>query len=136
MGLFGPTPKNRGSKSALGVENIAIISTQLIRAGYTVLNSYGLLRGNDLLIEDADGKFWRIWCRTAWFSKDRASLCFSGPEKKSDCGVGYFAVYHPRLNKVYLLPTSHVRSGENTLRLVSTDSGRESRAQWAEDYEL
>src|SRR5260370_18352552 len=102
MGLFGPTPKNRGSKSALGVENIAIISTRLIQAGYTVLNSYGLLRGNDFLIEEADGKFWRIWCRTAWFSKDRANRCFIGPPKKCDGTVGYFSVYNPRRNKVYL----------------------------------
>ena len=32
----------------------------------------------DLVIEDANGEFWRVQCKTAWLSKDHSTLQFAG----------------------------------------------------------
>lgn len=148
MGLFGPSPRNNAGRSSVGAESTAIIAAKLVQSGYVVLTPYGSIHQHDLLIEDAEGQFWRLWCRTAWFSKDRTAIIFDGSnpfEKKVAArrrtiqevvrrDVDYFVVYHPRLHKVYLLPASHVAPGENSLQLVSTET--EGQVRWAEDYEL
>lgn len=148
MGLFGPSPRSNGSRSSVGAESTAIIAAKLVQSGYVVLTPYGSIHLHDLLIEDAEGQFWRLWCRTAWFSKDRTAILFDGSspfekkvaarrsslKEKSRNDVDYFAVYHPRLHKVYLLPALHTAQGENSLQL--TPKGREQEGMWAQDYEL
>lgn len=147
MGLFGPNPKNTRSESVSGAENIAMISAKLMQSGYTTLAPYSILNQHELLIEDADGQFWRVQCRTAWLSKDRVYLVFDGSspwnkkvggrrssQKTQRNAVDYFAVYSPRLHKAYLIPASDVGENENYLRLVPAHDG--ISALWAQDYEL
>lgn len=65
MGLFGPKrhPKSTGEYSEV------VIAERLLRAGYNVLTPYGDSLRYDLVIEDADGRFWRMQCKTAWLEK-------------------------------------------------------------------
>src|SRR5258708_24323029 len=65
MGLFGP---KRHSKS-IGEYSEVVIAERLLKAGYNVLTPYGDSLRYDLVIEDADGKFWRVQCKTAWMDK-------------------------------------------------------------------
>lgn len=65
MGLFGP---KRHTKSA-GEYSEVVITERLLKAGYNVLTPYGDSLRYDLVIEDADGKFWRVQCKTAWLEK-------------------------------------------------------------------
>ncbi len=60
MGLIEPTKKQLGERSQ------AHIIAQLLEAGYSVLAPYGDSSRYDLVIEDAEGQFWRIQCKTAW----------------------------------------------------------------------
>ncbi len=150
MGFFRPTPKERGIKGAIGAESEAVIAAALIQAGYTVLTPNGYVHRYDLVIEDAEGKFWRIQCKTAWLSKDRATLRFNGysllmkgQKGRSESkrmgyanNVDYFAVYSPDTRKVYLLPITHVKNTENCLRLIPTGNNQEKNVRWAADYEL
>ncbi len=150
MGFFRPTPKEKGIKGAIGAESEAVIAAALIQAGYTVLTPNGYMHRYDLVIEDANGEFWKIQCKTAWLSKDRATLRFNGYSllMKGQKGrseskrmgyandVDYFAVYSPDTRKVYLLPITHVKNTENCLRLIPTGNNQEKNVRWATDYEL
>ena len=150
MGFFRPTPKEKGIKGAIGAESEAVIAAALIQAGYTVMTPYGYMHRYDLVIEDANGEFWKIQCKTAWLSKDRATLRFNGYSllMKGQKGrseskrmgyandVDYFAVYSPDTRKVYLLPITHVKNTENCLRLIPTGNNQEKNVRWATDYEL
>ena len=40
------------------------IITRFLQLGYIVLTPYGGNQRYDLVIEDADGQFWRIQCKT------------------------------------------------------------------------
>jgi PD-(D/E)XK endonuclease len=150
MGFFRPAPKEKGIKGGIGAESEAVIAAALIQAGYTVLTPNGYMHRYDLVIEDAEGKFWRVQCKTAWLSKDRATLRFNGysllmkgqkgrsESKRIDYAndVDYFAVYSPDTRKVYLLPITHVKNTENCLRLIPTGNNQEKNVRWATDYEL
>jgi hypothetical protein len=56
MGMFG---LKKDSKST-GERSEAIIMGRLIAAGYAVLLPFGENKRYDLVIEDADGLFWRV----------------------------------------------------------------------------
>src|ERR1051326_8672037 len=150
MGFFQPKPKEKGIKGAMGAESEAVIAAALIKAGYTVLIPNGYMHRYDLVIEDAEGKFWKVQCKTAWLSKDGATLRFNGysllmkgqkgrSESKRmsyENDVDYFAVYSPNTQKVYVLPITHVKNTENSLRLTPTMNNQEKHVRYAITYEL
>src|SRR5579871_3449001 len=150
MGSFRPPAKEKGIKGAVGTESEMVIATALTLAGYTVLTPNGYMHRYDLVIEDAEGKFWKIQCKTAWLSKDRATLKFNGYSllMKGQKGrsvskrmtyendVDYFAVYSPDTQKVYLLPIADVNNTENNLRLIPMGNNQEKRVRYAAEYEL
>lgn len=51
---LGPTKKQLGERSQ------AHIIARLLEVGYTVLTPYGDSSRYDLVIEDADGNFWKV----------------------------------------------------------------------------
>jgi len=75
------------------------------------------------VIEDTDGQFWRVQCKTAWLEKrsDDQIIRFKkasnhyhyrgGKYSHAHRGyqgqIEYFAVYSPDLDKVYLVPIDH-----------------------------
>ena len=150
MDFYRPIPKEKGIKGAMGAESEAVIAAALIQTGYTVLTPNGYMHRYDLVIEDAEGRFWKVQCKTAWLSKDKTTLRFSScsilykgqkgrketVKKNYANDVDYFAVYSPDLRKIYLIPISHVVNTETTLRLVATKNKQESYVRWAADYEL
>lgn len=150
MGSFRPMPKEKGLKGSVGTESEAVIAAALIQAGYTILTPNGYMHRYDLVIEDDEGKFWKIQCKTAWLSRDKATLKFNGysllmkgqkgrtESKRMNYAndVDYFAVYSPDTRKVYLLPISDVGNTENSLRLVPTGNKQEKKVKYAANYEL
>ena len=60
MRLFGP----KQNPKAIGERSQAHISARLLDVGYNVLTPYGDNTRYDLVIGDADGKFYRIQCKT------------------------------------------------------------------------
>lgn len=148
MRLVGP---KRHTDRTGDVSEAAII-TRLLQAGYVVLTPYGKQHRYDLLIEDADGLFWRIQCKTAWVEQDGASIDFNtsnthysyvnstnrGIHKRKDYRgqIEFFAVYCEALDKVYLIPIDDVGPTQARLRLMPTKNGQEKNIRWAKDYEL
>jgi PD-(D/E)XK endonuclease len=146
MGLFGP----KSNKKALGERSQAIIMYKLLEAGYNVLTPYGDNTRYDLVIEDADGQFWRVQCKTGWLDKEGtvirfavASLNYHTKAGKTTHGrkdyqgeVDYFTVFSPDTEKVYLIPISHTGKTEMMLRLVPAKNSNGYGVKMAADYEL
>src|SRR5215471_6962162 len=130
MGQFGPAQNNKTK----GEQSEAIIMAKLIEVGYGVLMPFGDNTRYDLVIEDADGNFYRIQCKTGWLENNDAYIEFktassyyhtragrTGHGRKDYRGqVDYFAVYCSDKGKVYLVPVDHVGMANAMLRLLPT----------------
>ena len=151
MRLLRPIPKERGLKGSVGAESEAIIAAELIRSGYTVLTPNGYMHRYDLVIEDANGDFWKIQCKTAWVVDGGNALEFStaslaqagqrgrkfSTRKHYKNDVHYFAVYSPDTRKVYLIPVDDAGNASMRLRLTeTTKNGQTKGVKFAVDYEL
>src|SRR5437667_668817 len=109
MGLLGGV---RRDTNRIGAISESAIITRFLQCGYVVLTPYGGNQRYDLVIEDADGQFWRIQCKTAWLDEGGAVLKFDTANhnvtgKKRDWRhyrgqCEYFAVYSAELGKVFL----------------------------------
>lgn len=146
MGLFGP---KRDSKS-VGERSEAIIMSRLLQVGYMVLTPFGESSRYDLVIEDADGGFWRVQCKTAWLSGDCTYIRFNtasnhyhykggrttNARRNYQGQIEYFAVFSPDTDKVYLIPVDHVGTTQAHLRLVKTTAKNQHGIRMAIDYEL
>ncbi len=146
MGLFGPKQNTK----TIGERSEAIIIAKFLEVGYGVLTPFGDNRRYDLVIEDADGNFYRIQCKTGWIESDGAYIEFAtastyyhtragktGHGRKDYRGqIDYFAVYCPDTMKVYLVPVNHVGTTNAKLRLVPTKNKQEKNVHWAQDYEM
>ena len=147
MGLFGP---KRHTKS-IGQQTEAAIITKLLEVGYNVLIPYlGENLRYDLVIEDADGKFWRVQCKTGRIDDNQEYIEFNAASsyyhhrkggttwgKRTYHGqVEYFAVYCPDTRGVYFLPIEQVTTNKMRLRLSPTRNNQEKSVHWAKDYEL
>jgi PD-(D/E)XK endonuclease len=140
----------KGNKKALGERSQAIIIFRLLEAGYNVLTPYGDNTRYDLVIEDADGHFWRVQCKTAWLHKDGMAIEFATASTYYHTRAGrmnhgrrdyqgqveYFAVYSPHTEHVYLIPISHVGKTSMQLRLVPAKNNNQYGIKMAADYEL
>jgi PD-(D/E)XK endonuclease len=146
MGNFGPKQNNKTT----GERSEAIIIAKFLEVGYGVLTPFGDNRRYDLVIEDADGNFYRIQCKTGWIESDGAYIRFAaastyyhtragrtGYGRKDYRGqVDYFAVYCPETRKAYLIPVDHVGVTDVRLRLLPTANKQEKNVRWAKDYEI
>ncbi len=148
MGVLGP--RRHTQKTGDISEQAAI--TRLLECGYTVLQPIGQMHRYDLVIEDADGKFWRIQVKTGWLDHDDTVIRFKTISSTYHYnGVGsrggtrsrgyrgdaeYFCVYVESLRKVYLVPVDEVGASHVTLRLTPSKNNQEKNVRLAKDYEL
>jgi hypothetical protein len=142
--------KPKQNHKAIGEQSEAIIMAKLLEAGYSVLMPFGDNRRYDLVIEDADGKFWRIQCKTGWLENEgdyiqfaTASTYYHTRAGRTDHGrrdyrgqIDYFAVYCHENKEVYLIPVDHAGVSQMNLRLVPTKNNQEKNVRWAKDYVL
>ena len=140
--------KPRQNPKAVGERSEAIIMAKLVELGYEVLKPFGDNLRYDLVIEDADGKFWRIQCKTGrsngeYIEFAPASLYYHTRAGKTVNGsksyhgqIDYFAVYCRETRGVYLVPVSHTGTSQVSLRLVPTKNNQEKNVRWAKDYEI
>ena len=144
VGIFGP----RRHSKARGEHGEAVITARLLEAGYNVLVPYGDAQRYDLVIEDADGKFWKIQCKVGWMDKECVRFNTSsnhyqyrgGKDNYTRRGyvgqIDYFAVYSPDTGKVYLVPVDHAGKTDMWLRLTPAKTRNQHDTHMAEDYEL
>jgi hypothetical protein len=145
MDLSEPTKKQLGERSQ------AYIIARLLEMGYTVLSPYGDSSRYDLVIEDAEGQFWRVQCKTAWVAgEDDGYITFATTSLRSRSTNGkvqysrakytgqieYFAVYSHEQRKTYLIPASQAAGNTMRLRLAPSKNNQEKNIKWAKEYEL
>src|SRR5207248_2619165 len=141
-----PKPDNK----SVGERSQAIILARLSEVGYSVMIPFGENHRYDLVIEDGDGNFHRIQCKTGCISNgcidfSTASSYYHHPRKGGKIDhwrrdyrgqIEYFAVYSPETKRVYLVPVDHVPLTEGKLRLEPTKNNQEKLVRWAKNYEL
>src|SRR5215472_3340358 len=101
MGLLG---KGKHDTNSIGDISESAIITRFLQLGYIVLTPYGGNQRYDLVIEDAEGQFWRIQCKTGRIDEVRTAIMFNtairnvtGKNRQSGDYRGqcdYFAVYN------------------------------------------
>ena len=142
--------KPKQNHKAVGEHSEAIIIAKLLEVGYHVFVPFGDNLRCDVVIEDADGKFWKIQCKTGWTENDGAYIEFATSSSyyhtkagRTDHGrkdyrgeIDYFAVYSPETTKVYIVPIDQVSVTSAMLRLKPTKNNQEKGVRWAKDYEL
>jgi len=143
MGLLG---RDKRDTKRIGDISESAIITRFLKLGYVVLTPSGGNQRYDLVIEDADGQFWRVQCKTGRIDEGRTAITFStairnvtGKNRQSRNYRGqcdYFAVYNERLNKVYLIPVDQVGTTGAVLRLAPRKNNQAKNILWAKDYEL
>jgi hypothetical protein len=143
MGLLGP--KRHTQKTGDISEQAAI--TRLLQCGYVVLQPVGQMHRYDLVIEDADGKFWKVQVKTGWVVEDEGIIMFASASSQNYTvkakgwrgykgQADYFCVYVEELNRLYLIPVDEVGASKATLRLTPARNGQTKGVRWARDYEL
>src|SRR5262245_60269511 len=119
-----PTMRNT---SKVGDVSVAQVLAALVKAGKCVLLPFGDNKRYDLVIEEEDGRFWRVQCKTAYLycgvlkfptcSVDSRSMEGRTLRRGYRGEIDYFGVYSPTNDKVYLVPVEEVPIGEASLRL-------------------
>lgn len=119
----------RQSTNSTGTRTEGVVLAALLRAGYNVLLPFGVAR-YDLLIEDANGRFHRVQCKTGRLVANGSSVEFnvrsSGPGTKPKPYVEdaeYFGVYLADLDEVYLVPIGDVAHLTSSARLQFRSDG-------------
>ena len=143
MELIG---KGKRDTNAIGDISESAIITRFLQLGYVVLTPYGGNQRYDLVIEDVEGQFWRVQCKTAKLENNGTVVAFDTANHnyalknkqwrhyRGQCD--YFAVYCEELNKVYLISVDQVGVTRANLRLVPAKNNQEKYVRWAKDYEL
>jgi ribosomal protein S27E len=143
VGLLG---KGKHDSNRKGEISESAIITRFLQCGYVVLTPYGGNQRYDLVIEDADGQFCRVQCKSAWIGDNGAVVHFdtanhnvTGKNRqwrhyRGQCD--YFAVYCEELHKVYLIPVDQVGTTRANLRLAPAKNNQEKNVRWGKDYEL
>jgi putative heme degradation protein len=143
MGIVGP--KRHTQKTGDITEYASI--TRLLEYGYGVLTPVGQMQRYDLVIEDADGRFWKIQCKTGWLNEDQSIITFAAASSQNYTvkqkgwrnykgQIDFFCVYVEALHKVYFIPVDEASNSKCTLRLMPSKNNQEKNVRWAKDYEL
>jgi hypothetical protein len=144
------TLKPELNPKAIGERSEAMITAKLLEVGYYVYTHFGDNLRCDLIIEDGDGKFRCIQCKTGWVEHNGAYIAFKTASSYYHTRAGrtshgrrdyrgqidYFAVYCPDTEKVYLISVDDVVTANAMLRLLPTKNNQEKGVRWAKDYEL
>lgn len=141
-----PSGRVRRDTNAIGEISESAITTRFLKLGYDVFIPYGRNQRYDLVIENAEGKFWRIQCKTARLEDNGTVVAFHTSSNnvalknkrrhhyRGQCD--YFAAYCEDINQVYLVPVDQVGITKVNLRLVPSKNNQEKNVRWAKDYEL
>jgi PD-(D/E)XK endonuclease len=134
---------------ATGDRTEAILMSYLLGSYDTVLIPFGNGRRYDLVLEDADRRFFRVQCKTGWI--EQGAICFntcsasyrngrsaSGARRTRGYAgeVDFFGVYCPATGEAYLVPVDHVGNRLGVLRVEPPRNNQSKNIRWAKDYVL
>ncbi|GHO77110.1 hypothetical protein KSD_48810 [Ktedonobacter sp. SOSP1-85] len=138
--------RDKRTTNSIGNISEAAIITRFLQLGYVVLIPNGRKQRYDLVIEDGEGQFWRVQCKTARIQDNGTVIAFDTANHNMALKVkrmrhyreqcDFFAVYCEELNKIYLLAVDQVGTTRANLRLVPAKNNQEKYVRWAKDYEM
>jgi hypothetical protein len=133
--------------SKVGEISIAQVTAAVVRAGKSILLPFGDHKRYDLVVEENDGRFLRVQCKTGkilkgvlWFPTcsihPRARTGRKTTRKSYQGQVELFGVFCPDNDKVYLVPVKDVPQNAAFLRIEPPKNNQKKRIRWATDYEV
>lgn len=120
------------------------IICRLLSLDRVVLKPVGEGHRYDLLMDNQNGTFTRIQCKTARVTKN-GCLSFAtgsrgGYKKQKNRGykgeADVFLVYSPMTQQVYYIPVDMAPEGSMLLRLQSPERTVNRNIHWASDFEI
>jgi hypothetical protein len=127
----------------VGQRTEAAVLSEFVRRGYRVLLPFGVNHRYDLVLDLGD-EFVRVQCKTGVYRHGYVE--FSARSIRSNRrGVHYrdyhgeielFAVYCPRLDRIYAVPVEAASHSRCRLRVDPTANNQAKDVRWAADFEL
>lgn len=128
---------------AKGDQTEGMVLATFLQLGKGVLLPFGENQRYDLVVDDNDGRFIRVQCKTGRLRDGVVRFNTSSTHHHRGRGrSGYeaqadvFGVYCPDTGKVYLVPVGDLGAAEGYLRVEKTKSGRLKGVKFAADYEV
>jgi len=120
------------------------IVVALTRAGKRLLKPLSSAARYDIAIDNGDGTFVRIQCKTGVFKHGRIIFRVCSTDARRPAGVSYqgqvdaFGVYCPQTGGVYLVPMLAVAAcgTMSALRLSAPRNNQSTGIRYARDYEV
>jgi hypothetical protein len=134
--------------SQVGEKTVAQVIAALVNLGKQVLFPFGDSKRYDLVIEEEDGRFFKVQCKTGRLVNGVIlfpTSSFHAPSRtrlqrtirRSYQGeVDFFGVYCPQTGKVYLVPVKDLGNNGAFLRVDPPKNNQQSRIRWAAPYEI
>lgn len=139
----------RPHPKAVGDASQAMVLGRLVQAGKNVLVPFGENTRYDYVIEEDDGTFTRVQCktgrlRTGAIRFNTFSQTYHHPNNQGTRiyrhdyrgQADVFGVYCPETDCVYLVPVSEVGTVSGALRVIATKNNQAKKIRWARDFEL
>jgi PD-(D/E)XK endonuclease len=140
-----PPPDRVGSTHPVdvGQRTEAVIISELVRRGYTVLTPFGFNHRYDLVL-DCGGRFIRVQCKTGrlrggviLFATRSTRSNTRAVQSRAYAGeVDLFMVHCPETGKIYAVPIDEANVTEGRLRVAGTGNGQAKGIRWADDFAL
>ncbi len=154
--LFALSPSSASSAARahahpkeVGDASQAMILGRLVQAGKKVLVPFGENSRYDYVIEEPDGSFTRVQCKTGRLRNGgvvfrTCSLTYHHPNNRGTRAYRHhyrgqadvFAVYCRELDTTYLIPVGAVGLNTATLRVTPTRNNQSKKIRWASEFEL
>jgi hypothetical protein len=133
--------------SQMGQITLAYVQAALVILEKQFLVPYGDYKRYDLVIEEFDGSFNRVQCKTGRIIRGAIYFPTSSTVARSRSGkktvrtpyrgqVELFGVFCPDNGKVYLVPAEDVPKTHASLRIEPPKNKQKTRIQWAQPYEI
>ena len=119
------------SPSAKGARSEAEILAALVASGKTVLLPWGGHHRYDFVLDEGDGRFIRVQCKTGVLR--HGALCFrtASADRRRPMGDPYigqvdaFAVYSPELDASFLVPIEDLRATQVAALRIRTPASNQ-----------
>lgn len=120
------------------------VAAALMRTGRTVLRPISAGLRYDLLIDNVDGTFARVQCKTGILKDGFITFRVRSFDARRPNGVSYrgqiesFGVFCPQSGRTYLVPMSALTASDSTarLRVRPARNGQRTGIRMAEEFEI